>query len=132
MIGADGAKSSFPPEAGPGTRLLILGSLPGEVSLARGQYYAHPQNQFWRLVGAVIDADLAGADYSARLAALVSHSARMRGTGNPIEPRADITRYSRSTWCALASSWPGGFLRMTQRFVPAVNRKVGFDAPRAN
>jgi len=70
VIGADGAKSSFPPEAGPGTRLLILGSLPGEVSLARGQYYAHPQNQFWRLVGAVIDADLAGADYSARLAAL--------------------------------------------------------------
>jgi TDG/mug DNA glycosylase family protein len=65
-----GAKSSFPPEAGPGTRVLILGSLPGEVSLARGQYYAHPRNQFWRLIGAVIDADLAGANYSVRLAAL--------------------------------------------------------------
>jgi hypoxanthine-DNA glycosylase len=67
---SDGPKSSFPPEAGPRTRVLILGSLPGEVSLARGQYYAHPQNQFWRLVGAVIDADLAGADYASRLAAL--------------------------------------------------------------
>jgi len=64
------AKSSFPPEAGPGTRLLILGSLPGEVSLARGQYYAHPQNQFWRLIGAVIEVDLTGVDYSGRLAAL--------------------------------------------------------------
>ena len=65
-----GAKSSFPPEAGLGTRLLILGSLPGEVSLARGQYYAHPQNQFWRLIGAVIGADLAGAAYPDRLEAL--------------------------------------------------------------
>jgi len=64
------AKSSFPPEAGPGTRVLILGSLPGEVSLARGQYYAHPRNQFWRLIGAVIGVDLAGADYPGRLAAL--------------------------------------------------------------
>jgi double-stranded uracil-DNA glycosylase len=64
------AKSSFPPEAGAGTRVLILGSLPGEVSLARGQYYAHPQNQFWRLIGAVIGADLAGGAYPDRLAAL--------------------------------------------------------------
>jgi TDG/mug DNA glycosylase family protein len=68
--GASGAKSSFPPEAGPGTRVLILGSLPGEVSLARGQYYAHPQNQFWRLIGAVIGVDLAGAAYPDRLATL--------------------------------------------------------------
>ena len=65
-----GAKSSFPPEAGPGTRLLILGSLPGEVSLARSQYYAYPQNQFWRLVGIVIDVDLPSLDYAGRLAAL--------------------------------------------------------------
>jgi TDG/mug DNA glycosylase family protein len=65
-----GAKASFPPEAGPATRLLILGSLPGEVSLARQQYYAHPQNQFWRLMGAVIGADLAGLPYPERLAAL--------------------------------------------------------------
>jgi hypoxanthine-DNA glycosylase len=65
-----GAKSSFPPKAGPETRVLILGSLPGEVSLARGQYYAHPRNQFWRLIGAVIGAELAGADYPERLAAL--------------------------------------------------------------
>ena len=66
-----GAKSSFPPEAGPGTRLLILGSLPGEISLARGEYYGNPRNQFWRLVGQVIDVeDLADRDYLDRLAAL--------------------------------------------------------------
>jgi hypoxanthine-DNA glycosylase len=49
--------------------VLILGSLPGEASLARGQYYAHPQNQFWRLVGRVLGAELP-ADYAARLGAL--------------------------------------------------------------
>lgn len=63
-------KHSFPAVADGRTRLLILGSLPGEVSLARAQYYAHPANQFWRLMEAVIEAPLAAAPYAARLAAL--------------------------------------------------------------
>ena len=48
-------------------RLLILGSLPGEASLAAQRYYAHPTNQFWRLLGAAIGEDLAGLDYVLRL-----------------------------------------------------------------
>ena len=56
----------------PDTRVLILGSLPGEASLAAARYYAHPQNRFWRLVGAVIDQDLAQLEYDARLEALLS------------------------------------------------------------
>ncbi len=43
------------------------------MSLARAQYYAHPQNQFWRLMETVIDADLAGLAYEARLARLLKH-----------------------------------------------------------
>jgi double-stranded uracil-DNA glycosylase len=70
VIEASGAKASFPPEAAPDARLLILGSLPGEVSLAKAQYYAHPQNQFWRLIGAVTGRDLAPLAYPERLAAL--------------------------------------------------------------
>lgn len=66
-------KSSFPPVADTATRLLILGSLPGEVSLARAQYYAHPQNQFWRLMETVIEADLVDLTYEARLAKLLEH-----------------------------------------------------------
>lgn len=63
-------KSAFAPVVDDRTRLLILGSLPGEASLAAGQYYAHPRNGFWRLIGAVIGRDLAGLNYEARLSAL--------------------------------------------------------------
>lgn len=64
-------KASFPPAVDAATRVLILGSLPGERSLAERRYYAHPQNQFWRLVGSAIGRDLAALDYDARLAALL-------------------------------------------------------------
>jgi hypoxanthine-DNA glycosylase len=63
-------KSSFPPVVAPDTRVLILGSLPGERSLAEGRYYAHPRNLFWRLVGEVIGRDVEALAYAARLEAL--------------------------------------------------------------
>ena len=66
-------KRSFAPVVDDRTRLLILGSLPGEASLARGQYYAHPRNGFWPLVGGVIGRDLASLPYDERLAALLTH-----------------------------------------------------------
>ncbi|MGV3731047.1 MAG: DNA-deoxyinosine glycosylase [Sphingopyxis sp.] len=62
--------ASFAPHVAPDTRLLILGSLPGARSLAERQYYAHPTNQFWQLVGAVIGQPLAALPYDDRLAAL--------------------------------------------------------------
>ncbi|MES2055002.1 MAG: DNA-deoxyinosine glycosylase [Pseudomonadota bacterium] len=63
-------KRSFPPITDTRTRLLILGSLPGDRSLAEARYYAHPQNQFWPLISAVIGTDLTPFDYDQRLAAL--------------------------------------------------------------
>ena len=61
----------FPPVISPKTRLLILGSLPGAMSLAAGRYYANPRNQFWRLAGAVIGRDLVPLAYEDRLEALL-------------------------------------------------------------
>lgn len=51
----------------------MLGSLPGEASLAAGRYYAHPQNAFWRLMGEVIGEDIAALPYDDRLTALLRH-----------------------------------------------------------
>jgi hypoxanthine-DNA glycosylase len=64
-------KSSFPPVVAPDTRVLVLGSLPGERSLAAQRYYAHPQNRFWHLIGKVIGVALEPLDYEQRLAALL-------------------------------------------------------------
>lgn len=65
-------KRSFPPVFDERSRILVLGSLPGEVSLARAEYYAHPLNQFWPLVGAVLGTDLRALSYPARLEALLA------------------------------------------------------------
>ncbi|AJK47344.1 DNA-deoxyinosine glycosylase [Burkholderia plantarii] len=66
-------KRSFAPVVDAHTRVLILGSLPGEVSLAQSQYYAHPQNRFWRLLGDVLGIELAALDYASRLDTLLRH-----------------------------------------------------------
>jgi len=63
-------KAGLPPIARPDARLFVLGSLPGDVSLAARQYYAHPTNQFWRLLGDAIGEDLQSLDYRKRLAVL--------------------------------------------------------------
>lgn len=54
-------------------RILILGSFPGAQSLAAGQYYAHPRNQFWKLVGALVGEDLYSLPYNERLPRLLAH-----------------------------------------------------------
>lgn len=66
-------KRCFDPVVDAHTRVLILGSLPGEASLAQQQYYAHRQNRFWQLIGDVIGEALPGMDYEARLQALLDH-----------------------------------------------------------
>jgi len=69
----DEVKTGLPPVARPDARLFILGSLPGDASLAAAKYYAHPQNQFWRLVGSVIGENLHDLAYPQRLERLAEH-----------------------------------------------------------
>lgn len=63
--------TGLPPIISPDARILILGSFPSPASLAAGQYYGHPRNQFWTLLGAVIGVPLADIDYVGRKRALM-------------------------------------------------------------
>jgi hypoxanthine-DNA glycosylase len=58
------------------TRLVVLGSFPGVASLEAQQYYAHPRNHFWPIVGALLDEPLTALPYGDRVALL-----RRRGLG---------------------------------------------------
>jgi hypoxanthine-DNA glycosylase len=65
-------RRGFPPIIDRDTETLILGSFPSEASLAAGQYYAHPRNQFWRLLGELLGEPLAELDYSERAARVLA------------------------------------------------------------
>ena len=69
-------KFGLPPIASRDARLFVLGSLPGDASLAAERYYAHPTNQFWRLLGSAIGEELQALAYDARLERLAA-----RGVG---------------------------------------------------
>ncbi|MDD2339297.1 MAG: DNA-deoxyinosine glycosylase [Methanosarcina sp.] len=63
-------KQGFPAVIDENTEILILGSLPGDVSIRKNQYYGHPGNDFWRLIGSIIGKDLQGMNYQNRLETL--------------------------------------------------------------
>ena len=62
---------SFEPIADASSRVLILGSMPGKASLRAGQYYAHPRNAFWRIIGSLFEIDPAGP-YDVRIKGLLA------------------------------------------------------------
>ena len=61
--------AGFPPIAGPDARILILGSLPGVASLDAMEYYAHPQNAFWKIMQQLYGIE---GNYGSRCAQLVA------------------------------------------------------------
>lgn len=64
---------SFSPSIDNRSRVLILGSMPGVKSLCEQQYYANPQNRFWRLMGKFCGCDLVGLDYDKKLKTLLDN-----------------------------------------------------------
>ena len=48
--------SGFPPIVGAAAEVLVLGSLPSRKSIEASEYYAHPQNAFWRIIGELFGA----------------------------------------------------------------------------
>jgi hypoxanthine-DNA glycosylase len=67
-LACDERLHGLPPVITPQTRLLVLGSFPGVASLQAQQYYGHPRNHFWPLLGAIWGLDLMAMPYAQRLA----------------------------------------------------------------
>ena len=63
-------KSGLPPVVDENTEILILGTLPSDMSIAAGQYYANPGNDFWKLLGAALNQTLVGLPYEAKIECL--------------------------------------------------------------
>ena len=63
----------LPPVIDENVAVLILGSFPSPASLQKQQYYGHPQNHFWKLMGALLNEPLYEMDYPQRLPILLKH-----------------------------------------------------------
>jgi hypoxanthine-DNA glycosylase len=100
----------FAPQVRADTRLLVLGSLPGAVSLAKERYYAHPRNQFWRLMETVLSQELQPLAYTERLERLLDRGVGLWDTvaaaRRPGSLDADIRLEAASDLLGLASQLP--------------------------
>src|SRR5215469_1238088 len=66
-------KFGLPPLADDTTEILVIGTMPSDLSLSKRQYYAHPSNDFWRLMGSVLNEEFGRLSYDDRVAALKRH-----------------------------------------------------------
>ena len=116
-------KAAFPPSVDAQTKILILGSLPGDASIRQGEYYAHRGNAFWDLLGGVLNQDLRAASYAIRLK-------RLRALGVGLWDVIESAERPGS----LDSSIKGAELRDLGAFVerlPAL-RAIGFNGKTAS
>lgn len=66
-------KTGFPPISDEFATILIIGSMPGEDSIAKNEYYAHPRNSFWRIISKLFGFEYE-ASYESRKMNLVKHN----------------------------------------------------------
>lgn len=121
---ADGARQlvGLPPIVDAGVRVLILGSFPSPASLAAQRYYAHPQNQFWRLLADVLAVPLFDLDYAGRQRALLA-------AGVGVWDVYGLCQREGSLDSAIRAAQPNDFARVTR--VATQLRRVCFNGKTA-
>jgi TDG/mug DNA glycosylase family protein len=132
--------SSFPPIVDDGSRVLVLGSMPGAESLRQQRYYAYEQNHFWKVVFALYGLEKP-ADYESRVRFL--HEKRIAlwdvvaTCVRPGSADADIRRAAPNRIAELLESHPqigavflngNGAAKLFKRLVlPEIQRSVGIE-----
>ena len=103
---------SFPPLIGRHPRIVVLGSMPGVASLEANQYYAHPRNAFWPIMGRLFAFDHR-QDYAARVAALTRQplilwdSLRACHRPGSLDARIDADSARANDFAGLLRRYPG-------------------------
>lgn len=115
-------KKSFRPVANKNARILILGSMPGERSLAEQQYYAHPQNLFWVFMDELLGIDRA-QPYTKRLLKLKQHHIALWDVMRECERQGSLDQHIRN-------EQPNGFVSFL-RAHPQIHR-IGFNGRKAH
>ena len=138
MIGDTNAAVGFPAIARADARILILGSLPSERSLHAIQYYAHPQNAFWKIMG-----EIAGAqgDYNERCEALMDRgialwdvlesSVRPGSMDADIQSKTAVANDFSSFLSDHKPATPAQIREIVKRVVERTQTKTGPDLQRA-
>lgn len=93
------------------TRLLVIGSMPGEASLRAKEYYAHPQNLFWRFVFEAFSENYNNPDYSAKISVLLKHHVGLWDVAKNCirqgSADATISKVKCNNFHELLNSYPG-------------------------
>lgn len=101
---------SFPPAVSPQTRILIIGSMPGEASLRAQQYYAYKHNQFWRILFDVFEGGRTPEDYRDKIQTVLKHGLGLWDALAACERRGsldgNITRPEPNDFPALFQQYP--------------------------
>lgn len=119
-------KSAFYPISSADSRILILGSMPGERSLLLNQYYGHPGNQFWKLMFDVLGEPFS-VNYNERVALLLRHKIALWDVLSHCEREGSADTAIRN---AIPNDFPGFYARhphISQVFFDSLTAKKLYD-----